>query len=238
MLDDQYEVILADTKESIHLHYRLRYQVYCLEKGFEEPENFPKGEEFDQYDVCSTHFLVREKRTNKWVAALRLVMPGKQALPIECLGVLDNEIRNSTVMENAAEISRVCRIKDGVQFTSQNKVNITPIRKTACNENLLIMLSIIRAAIFFGKANGISHIFFLGRPALARLISRLYIPFKKVGKSCEYKGVRHPYLVSLENIVTNIANGSPDIAQLMSAESAYTLYSELNHYKQHLPLAS
>jgi N-acyl amino acid synthase of PEP-CTERM/exosortase system len=238
MLDDQYEVILADTKESIHLHYKLRYQVYCLEKGFEEAKNFPKGEEYDQYDPRSVHFLVREKRTSKWIAALRLILPGKQALPIENLGVIDKEIRNSECMATSAEISRVCRIKNDALFSNQKNINATPETKKVCNENLLIMLSIIRAAIFYGKANGISHIFFLGRPALARLVSRLYIPFQKAGEGCDYKGMRHPYLVTLENIVASISERSPDLAKLMTAESAYRLYSEFDHYKQPLPLAS
>lgn len=238
MLDDQYEVILADTPESMRLHYRLRYQVYCLERGFEEPKNFPKGEENDQYDHRSAHFLVREKRTNKWVAALRLVLPGKQALPIESLGVIDSEIRNSSFMTNAAELSRVCRVKNDFLISSQMKINVTSETKKFCKENSLIFLSLIRAAFYYCKVNEISYVFFLGRPAMARLISRLYLPFKKAGEACEYKGVRYPYLVTVKNFITNIADHSPDTARIMAVEDAYRLYSELSHYKQYLPLAS
>jgi hypothetical protein len=36
MTNNGYEIILADTEESKNIHYNLRYQIFCLEKGFEE----------------------------------------------------------------------------------------------------------------------------------------------------------------------------------------------------------
>jgi N-acyl amino acid synthase of PEP-CTERM/exosortase system len=37
--------------------YKLRYQVYCIETGFEKPELYPDGIEFDEYDSQSFHYL-------------------------------------------------------------------------------------------------------------------------------------------------------------------------------------
>ena len=37
--------------------YRVRYQVYCIECGFENPQNYPNGMEWDKYDPYSIHFI-------------------------------------------------------------------------------------------------------------------------------------------------------------------------------------
>jgi len=47
MFDKRYEVILADTDEARRVHYRLRYQVYCMEEGFEAHDKFPDRMERD-----------------------------------------------------------------------------------------------------------------------------------------------------------------------------------------------
>ena len=50
MTNNSYEVILADTEESKSIHYNLRYQIFCMEKGFEEASKFQDKMEKDVYD--------------------------------------------------------------------------------------------------------------------------------------------------------------------------------------------
>jgi hypothetical protein len=45
MVIKNFEVILADDQWSRHIHHQLRYQVFCLETGYEDPAQFPDGEE-------------------------------------------------------------------------------------------------------------------------------------------------------------------------------------------------
>ena len=42
--------LLADNVLARHIHYRLRYHVYCLETNFEDATHFPYGEEQDEFD--------------------------------------------------------------------------------------------------------------------------------------------------------------------------------------------
>ena len=59
MFDKDFELFLADTDEGIALNQRVRYRVFCLEKGCEDATEFPDGRERDPWDDVSIHFAVR-----------------------------------------------------------------------------------------------------------------------------------------------------------------------------------
>ena len=71
MFDTRYEVYLADTAESRALHHQIRYEVFCIERGFEDPEAFAQGQEHDRWDDSSHHFVVQDKESGAGVAAAR-----------------------------------------------------------------------------------------------------------------------------------------------------------------------
>jgi len=108
MFDKRYEVILADTAEARRIHYRLRYQVYCLEEGFEAHDSYPDQMERDSWDNNSVHFLVRSKQSKEWIAAMRLVLQRNEGLPLENLCSIDPRVMPFNHGESAAEVSRIC----------------------------------------------------------------------------------------------------------------------------------
>ena len=90
MFDDRYEVFLADTIQSMNLHYHLRYQVYHVETGWESDENVVRKKlEIDRYDASSKHFLVRDRLTHEWVGGVRLVVSPFGQLPLARVCTLD-----------------------------------------------------------------------------------------------------------------------------------------------------
>jgi N-acyl amino acid synthase of PEP-CTERM/exosortase system len=111
MFDKNFEVFLADTPESKAIHYSIRYQVYCEEMGFENKDNFPLEQEFDEYDSQSTHFIVRTRLTGHWVGAIRMVFNTDHFLPIEKHCVL-NETINKSDSSQSVELSRLCLVKE------------------------------------------------------------------------------------------------------------------------------
>src|SRR4051794_18039883 len=108
MFDDHFEVLLADTVWAKNIHYNLRYRVYCLERGYEDPQAFPDGKERDRYDDVSKHFLIRSFESGEWLAALRIVSFPFEALPINRVSRIEKDrlpdVRNAEV----AELSRLC----------------------------------------------------------------------------------------------------------------------------------
>ena len=108
MPNEHFEVVFADTESARSIHYRMRYQIYCLDRGYEDPEAFPHGEECDEWDDHSAHFLVRYRPTGEWLATMRLVLPREGQLPVVGHCNLQDDVSTRAPVTDAAEVSRLC----------------------------------------------------------------------------------------------------------------------------------
>ena len=240
MFDERYEVFLADTETARQIHHKVRYQVYCVEEGFEDQNEFDDNKEFDEWDTHSAHFTVRSKLSGEWVAAMRLILPRPEGLPIEQMCDIDPTAMPTG--ESIAEISRMCivdkcRRSKRSQPPSQEAATTYPhlVKDTqprASNERVHkseIILGLLRAAVDYSYENGISNWYFLTRPALARIINRLCIQLTKVGSPCNHRGVRYPFAANLRAAERQATAGSSTVAEWRSSTiKSYRRYSELN----------
>ena len=112
MFDERYEVIVADTPVARRIHHRIRYQVYCLENGFEDPARYPDGEERDEWDEHSVHFIVRDRLSGEWIGAMRLIKPVEGILPIQRAAQLDAQAEPQGAYRKVWELSRTCILRE------------------------------------------------------------------------------------------------------------------------------
>lgn len=104
-----YELVPATTDALKLEFYKLRYQVYCLETGFESAEDRQSmldaaGQsiyyEEDEFDHRSVHYLIRHKASQEYVATTRLILPNSQDIgapfPIEIHCKLQGKIDGET----------------------------------------------------------------------------------------------------------------------------------------------
>ena len=70
-----FDLLRAETPETLREVFRLRYRVYCLERRFENPADHPNGQETDQFDRRSLHSLLVYQRTGAMTGTVRLVLP-------------------------------------------------------------------------------------------------------------------------------------------------------------------
>lgn len=238
MFDKSYEVILADTAEARRIHYQLRYQVYCLEEGFEAHDDFPDRMERDKWDDNSVHFIVRSKQSMEWIAAMRLVLPQQESLPLETLCSIDSRVMPFSYGENVAEVSRIC-IKDSFRrkykslacdvdsFAQTDADDIEKARQQRYKKSE-IMIGLLRAASVYSREHNISNWFFLTTPALARLINQMNIQLIKVGSACIHRGKRFPFMANLKESETRLKRGCTIVEEMLSRkELAYRAFSEL-----------
>ncbi len=71
-----FDIEPAETAEQLKTAFQLRYQVYCVENSFEDPEANPHGLEIDEYDSRSLHSLLVHRATTDVVGTVRLILPG------------------------------------------------------------------------------------------------------------------------------------------------------------------
>lgn len=220
MFDATYEAFVADTHEARRIHHRIRYAVYCLERGFEEPEAFPEGEERDDWDEVSVHFIFRHRATGAWVGALRLVMPDRDGLPLHRMTRTEPQVQDP-----AWELSRIC-VPGGVMVSGEVGADErcrTPRDAYAPD----LFAGMLRAAIEYARDQDVPYLYFLANRALARLVRRLGFEFQGVGPGCEHRGLRYPYLAHLDEAVLSAMQRSSRMARLfLSTAPAYRFHSE------------
>jgi N-acyl amino acid synthase of PEP-CTERM/exosortase system len=194
MFDDRYEVVLADTASSRDINYRLRYRVFCLEKGFEDSQRFKNQKEKDRYDDNAVHFLVRDKKRNRWIAAARLVIGPADYLPINRVAEIDlPDLPPGTLI---AEFSRLLILDEYRQ-------------PNGCGESEPeVLLGLIRAAKEYCRRINIDQWVFLCRRSICRILNSLGIAMDQIGPACMFRGVRVPYRMDLQTAFDEVPNVS------------------------------
>ena len=235
--DRHFETILADTLNAKRAHYRLRYQVFCLETGFEDPGRFPDGEERDDSDGHAVHFLTRERSSPDWIAAVRLVLARDGDLPLGSICKLDNAHAKLLEDPRVAEVSRLSMVGNYRRRT-QERVSACGLDSVQTNPKIVpferrrepvVLLGMLRAALTYSRYNGVEKLFFLIRPALARVLSREGIPFDRAGPACEHRGLRYPYIADVEKGWRALCNhNDPDVCEMFAAPLAYRAHSQLS----------
>ena len=222
MTNNAYEVILADTEESKNIHYNLRYQIFCLEKGFEEANKFKDEMEKDIHDDNAIHFIV--KGNNRWIGSFRLVIDQFGNLPFQKVSALDS----SQFLHRSLEIAEFSRL--GILRPFQKLRNGQPPKESSISESE-IMLKMIHAGVDYCRTNGVGHIIILCRRSISRVLNQFGLKARPIGPAVFHHGPRIPFAFNLADMCTfdSIVNSR------LTTRRAYSVYSEI--YSNEVPLA-
>ena len=206
--------------------FALRYEVYCLERGFLDPSRYHDGLESDEYDSRAAHFTAHN-RHNELVGSLRLVHPPlSETFPFEnhCYELFDDAVLPPR--EQSAEISRLvvrksyrARAGTGYGKSSPEEFSITgPIGaapQLATGEQCSrysseILLGLYRQIYQYSVAREIRYWYAAMERSLARALTRLEVFFKPIGRETDYYGPVTPYLIDLRDLERRLATVSPD----------------------------
>lgn len=175
--------LTADELDSV---FRLRYQVYCLERGYECQEDYPDGRETDEYDQYSLHFIACSG--TKPVGTVRLILPNPLAFPIEkhCGVDIASISRGDT---RVAEISRLAVSSEALKEGAISKSMVT--------------IGLIRELFHANRLHGlgIRHVFAVMSGGLERRLKRCGIRFMPAGKPVHYHGARTPFYTSPDEVL-------------------------------------
>ena len=108
---DELETEIATSGPQIEAAQRLRYKVYCEERGFEPGEN---GLEQDEFDHVSRHVLVRSRRSGQVLGTVRVVLgcaaSGASSFPMN--RVCERYVLSPLPAMATGEISRFALTRD------------------------------------------------------------------------------------------------------------------------------
>jgi N-acyl amino acid synthase of PEP-CTERM/exosortase system len=207
--------------------FRLRYLVYCLEKGYEDAGRFPDGLERDRYDGHAVQMLVRHRETGLAVGAVRLILPDRSAhswsFPFEDLcgytvlgrrldGVGDPPLDVGEVSRFAVSRNLLASVwepaLDGWDGALRGRA------EERCSSQLVVLGLI---ALLFGVSAeyGVHTWYAMMEAALARHLARLGIDFRQIGPAVEHRGRRQPMAARVDDLLARIEGTNPAFHRLI-----------------------
>ena len=187
--NDEIEIQIVSTPDQLLEVQRLRYTVYCLERGFEPGQN---GLEQDIFDKQAKHVLVRSRLTGDVLGTVRIVVPtleaGHDRFPMQC--ACEPYVLAPLPIATTGEISRFALTRE--------RLGISPT--TASLMRLCLMRGIVKVS---GQA-GLTHWCAIMELSLLRLLRATAIHFEPVGPLVDYHGVRQPVVASVGTILNRI----------------------------------
>lgn len=211
-----FDVIPATTAELVTLSQQLRYQVYCIETGFESSTAFPDRCERDHYDSHSVCSLLLHRPSGLIAGTVRLILPKEDTgLPVlnmsSDLSALDG---NVLPRARTGEISRFAiskefrkRREDSLLPAYYEKGNMGHDQRVIPHITLGLMQAVLRMSI----ENQVSHLGVLIEPALDRLIRKLGIYFKPVGEMINHNGRRRAHYREISELLDDVYVRNRDV---------------------------
>jgi N-acyl amino acid synthase of PEP-CTERM/exosortase system len=213
-----FTVVQANSTELLDDVFRLRFQVYCLERGFENATAYPDGRERDHEDSRSSHFLVLYRPADDVdgaaVGTVRLILPRRGAdLPVVKLLSTGERRKLDLPLNSTAEVSRFAVPRS---FRKRLEHDLGKSLASGAAKQALSLLNfwVIRAVTMMTADGGITHIVAMMEPALLRLLRRLGIEFHPMGRTIEHRGLRQPVWAATVNLTERIRQCRPELWEI------------------------
>ena len=230
--------IAVNDRQRVEAH-RLRYEIYCEDRGYENPAEFSDGLEKDEFDENSIHGLVRHKHSNQVAGVVRLVLSdpsnSENPLPIElhCGDTFDHSILDQFEFSRSG-IAEVSRFAVSSRFVGGGSKEISGDDPSRYFPH--ISLGLI-AMLFVGSLHHqITHWYAVMEPSLSRLLARSGIEFTPIGPVVDYHGRRQPMIAKVNDLLGNVYQKRYDFFKLIeelggvpSSFAEEMLYRELDN---------
>lgn len=231
----QFRRVTRGSKESSVLKeiFKLRYDVYCLERQFLDAGDFEECLETDDFDDCSIHFAAYTL-DNDIIGTVRLVQPHPdQAYPFEshCMPFPDF---HAPARESAAEVSRLVvrkthrrRRGDSMEGISQDFVEkgstkgIKPnssVRGDKRGNSPLLLLGMYREMYRYSRENGIRYWYAAMERSLARSLEKMGFKFVPIGPQVDYYGPVTPHMADLDELIGRLRKENRFLAAWITGE--------------------
>lgn len=204
----EFDVAIAETEAAREAAFRLRYQVYCLERGYEASQT---GREQDRFDARSEQATLTQRSTGRVVGTVRLVLPSPEPrepdFPMQHL--CGSAMLARLPREGAAEVSRFALSKE---LRDRDSAGHVPLR-----------LGLVRGAVLLSARLGVTHWCALMEPTLLRLLRLSGIRFEPLGPAVEHRGIRQPCWAAVSDLLDGVRRERPAVWDYLTEGGAVRL---------------
>lgn len=212
---EQFAFQLAQDEADRRRIYRLRYDIYCEELGYERPADPAHHLEYDAYDAHSIQCLIRHRDSGLSAGCVRLVLPDACAgqahrrLPLEahCGDSLNHERLHPARLDPDAvcEISRLAISPLFRKRSTDDEIEGIVRRRHAFTDAERETFPLIVVGLFLATYAllGLSHrphAFAMMDPRLPRLLRMSGFHFTKVGATIDFHGRRSAFYIDQRRV--------------------------------------
>ncbi|MDO8178451.1 MAG: PEP-CTERM/exosortase system-associated acyltransferase [Undibacterium sp.] len=200
-------------KSEIQRLFALRYQVYCQERMFLDPRDYPNGLETDEYDATAIH-LGAYGPDDHLIGSLRMVRSTEMRFPIFDHCEVTDLPKDASSLE-FIEISRllISKRKRAAIRSPDAKTPLHPetLRKDFADFGISDLLGeLIRVLLVHSKQRGIKYWFAAMEPSLIRLLQLNHFNFHPIGPMADYYGQVMPCIASMIEIEKQMMTNNKD----------------------------
>jgi N-acyl amino acid synthase of PEP-CTERM/exosortase system len=207
-----FSVVLADTPDLLEQVYRLRYQVYCVERAFENPHNHFAKQEMDEYDRQSVHAALVHRPSGTVCGCVRLILP-REGRPLPITKFVPGHAAAALETRRTAEVSRYAVSKAFRRRTGESDypdvrfgdLGPSELRRLVPHITLGLMLAVATLS----EHCGISHLAAVLAPALLRLLRTCGMNFVTLGPLVEHHGTRQPCFAAIDDLLKGVKATHP-----------------------------
>lgn len=200
-----FDVAVADTPAAVMAAYRLRHQVYCVERGYEPGQGTI---ETDRFDVYAGHVLLTQRSTGRVVGTVRVVGPARPGagadLPMQQLCPPD--LFHILPPGRTGEISRFAISKD--------------LRDASCASNAILRLGLMQGIVRLSARMELTQWCAVMEHTLLRLLRVSGIHFQPLGPAIEHRGLRQPSWGSISGVLARIRRERPAVWDYVTEEGS------------------
>lgn len=204
-----FQAVSANTRELIETAFALRYQVYCLERHFEDPSQQRDRQERDEHDHHAVHSLVIHRPQGEAIGTARLILPQARgdSLPIQQL-LRKNGINPARYFPNDA-VAEVSRFAISKEFRRRSDDAMSSAARRERHTNLPC-LGLVQMVLRQSLELGIEYWAAVMEPQLLRMLATMGIRFQPIGPVVSYHGLRQPSYCHIPVLLRNLALTKPD----------------------------
>jgi N-acyl-L-homoserine lactone synthetase len=190
-----FRIEVADTPEKREAAFRLRYQVYCTERGYESCEG---RLETDRFDESSGHALLTQLSTGRVVGTVRLVAP-------LAIGAATPEVPMQHVCPPGAFRALPRTIGEISRFAISKELRDDPVGA------LPLRLGLLRGIVELSASMQLTAWCAIMERGLLRLLRFSGVHFHPLGPAIEHHGLRQPSWGRIDEVLGRMWRESPAV---------------------------
>ncbi len=213
-LSRYFDIVLADTPERLRCAHEIRYEVYCLERGFESRDEHPDGLETDEFDPRGVHSLLVHRPSGEAIGTVRLVLPDPRALErsFAIQRVVDAPLLRDPEAFPVVSMGEISRFSISKKFRRRADDTFYGPDPTAPESGRRderrvtppMRLGLMQAIVRMSALYGLTHWCAVMEPTLLRILSASAIHFEAIGPLVDYHGRRQPCYADIATVLTHL----------------------------------